>query len=224
MKIAIHQPEHMPWPGFFNKIKNVDIFVLLDDVQYRKNYFQNRNKILDVNFKDKWITIPVEKQNIIEKINKKKIFYSKDCKSIDKIFNILDGSYKNAKFYSLYRDDLYGIYNKRFEYLSELNIAIIDYLKKILNIKTKLIKSSDLNYSGSKSDLNLSICKSLNAKEYLSGISGIEYLNIKEFEKSNIDVTFQKYKFPQYLSGLKVPNLSVVDMIFRLGQESTKYI
>jgi hypothetical protein len=224
VKIAIHQPEHMPWPGFFNKIKNVDIFVLLDDVQYRKNYFQNRNKILDVNFKDKWITIPVEKQNIIEKINKKKIFYSEDCKSIDKIFNILDGSYKNAKFYSLYRDDLYGIYNKRFEYLSELNIAIIDYLKKILNIKTKLIKSSDLNYSGSKSDLILSICKSLNAKEYLSGISGIEYLNIKEFEKSNIDVTFQKYKFPQYLSGLKVPNLSVVDMIFRLGQESTKYI
>ena len=224
MKIAIHQPEHMPWPGFFNKIKNVDIFVLLDDVQYRKNYFQNRNKILDVNFKDKWITIPVEKQNIIEKINNKKIFYSEDCKSIDKIFNILDGSYKNAKFYSLYRDDLYGIYNKRFEYLSELNIAIIDYLKKILNIKTKLIKSSDLNYSGSKSDLILSICKSLNAKEYLSGISGIEYLNIKEFEKSNIDVTFQKYKFPQYLSGFKVPNLSVVDMIFRLGQESTKYI
>lgn len=224
MKIAIHQPEHMPWPGFFNKIKNVDIFVLLDDVQYRKNYFQNRNKILDVNFKDKWITIPVEKQNIIEKINKKKIFYSEDCKSIDKIFNILDGSYKNAKFYSLYRDDLYGIYNKKFEYLSELNIAIIDYLKKILNIKTKLIKSSDLNYSGSKSDLILSICKSLNAKEYLSGISGIEYLNIKEFEKSNIDVTFQKYKFPQYLSGFKVPNLSVVDMIFRLGQESTKYI
>lgn len=224
MKIAIHQPEHMPWPGFFNKIKNVDIFVLLDDVQYRKNYFQNRNKILDVNFKDKWITIPVEKQNIIEKINKKKIFYSEDCKSIDKIFNILDGSYKNAKFYSLYRDDLYGIYNKRFEYLSDLNIAIIDYLKKILNIKTKLIKSSDLNYSGSKSDLILSICKSLNAKEYLSGISGIEYLNIKEFEKSNIDVTFQKYKFPQYLSGFKVPNLSVVDMIFRLGQESTKYI
>ena len=224
MKIAIHQPEHMPWPGFFNKIKNVNIFVLLDDVQYRKNYFQNRNKILDVNFKDKWITIPVEKQNIIEKINKKKIFYSEDCKSIDKIFNILDGSYKNAKFYSLYRDDLYGIYNKRFEYLSELNIAIIDYLKKILNIKTKLIKSSDLNYSGSKSDLILSICKSLNAKEYLSGISGIEYLNIKEFEKSNIDVTFQKYKFPQYLSGFKVPNLSVVDMIFRLGHESTKYI
>lgn len=224
MKIAIHQPEHMPWPGFFNKIKNVDIFVLLDDVQYRKNYFQNRNKILDVNFKDKWITIPVEKQNIIEKINKKKIFYSEDCKSIDKIFNILDGSYKNAKFYSLYRDDLYGIYNKRFEYLSDLNIAIIDYLKKILNIKTKLIKSSDLNYSGSKSDLILSICKSLNAKEYLSGISGIEYLNIKEFEKSNIDVTFQKYKFPQYLSGLEVPNLSVLDMIFRLGQESTKYI
>jgi hypothetical protein len=224
VKIAIHQPEHMPWPGFFNKIKNVNIFVLLDDVQYRKNYFQNRNKILDVNFKDKWITIPVEKQNIIEKINKKKIFYSEDCKSIDKIFNILDGSYKNAKFYSLYRDDLYGIYNKRFEYLSELNIAIIDYLKKILNIKTKLIKSSDLNYSGSKSDLILSICKSLNAKEYLSGISGIEYLNIKEFEKSNIDVTFQKYKFPQYLSGFKVPNLSVVDMIFRLGHESTKYI
>ena len=70
----------------------------------------------------------------------------------------------------------------------------------------------------------MSICKSLNAKEYLSGISGIEYLNIKEFEKSNIDVTFQKYKFPQYLSGFKVPNLSVVDMIFRLGHESTKYI
>lgn len=224
MKIAIHQPEHIPWPGFFNKIKNVDTFVFLNDVQYRKNYFQNRNKILDINYKDKWITIPIEKQNILEKINKKKVFYSEDCKSIDKIFNILDSSYKNAKFYSLYRDNLYGIYKKRFEYLSELNEAIIEYILKILNIKTKLIKSSDLNYSGSKSDLILSICKLLNANEYLSGISGIEYLNFKEFEKNNIKVTFQNYKFPQYIPGIKLPNISILDMIFRLGQESNKYI
>lgn len=58
--VAIHQPEHFPYMGFFQKMQNCDVFVILDNVKFKKNDFQNRNKIL-LNGKEEWITVPVEK-------------------------------------------------------------------------------------------------------------------------------------------------------------------
>ena len=63
MLISIHQPEHLPWPGFFNKIKTVDKFIILDDVEYSKGYYHNRNKILNDRNHDEWVTIPLIKSN-----------------------------------------------------------------------------------------------------------------------------------------------------------------
>ena len=71
MFISIHQPEHLPWPGFFNKIKSVDQFVILDDVEFRKGYYHNRNKILNNVNEEEWVTIPIIKSSNKDKINQK---------------------------------------------------------------------------------------------------------------------------------------------------------
>ena len=73
MRATIHQPEHFPYMGFFQKIQSADIFIVLDNVKFRKNYFQNRNKILTKNGKEEWITVPIEKLSNSKKINEVRV-------------------------------------------------------------------------------------------------------------------------------------------------------
>jgi hypothetical protein len=223
MLISIHQPEHLPWPGFFNKIKLVDLFVILDDVKYRKGYFHNRNKIIDNLGNEQWITIPVIHLHNEELINKKKIKLD-DYKKLqiykDKIFNI----YKYTDYFKLYEKEFFSIYEKNYEYLVDLNLHLISFFLDKLEIKTKLIRSSEITCEGKKSNLILSICKKLKASEYLSGKSGKDYLDLKSFERENIKVDFHQFKYPQFKKNFKYPNLSTLDMLFKLGPDAKKFI
>jgi hypothetical protein len=55
--VAIHQPQYLPWLGYFDKIDKADKFVFLDTVQFKKNEWQNRNKIRTVHG-CQWLTVP----------------------------------------------------------------------------------------------------------------------------------------------------------------------
>ena len=223
MIISIHQPEHLPWPGFFNKIKLVDLFVILDDVQFRKGYYHNRNKVLDNNNKEIWLTIPVCESNKIQLLNKKKIKLD-DFKKLKKYKENLYNSYKNTKYFKKYNDELFSIYEKKYEYLVDLNLHLINFFLDKLEIETKLIKSSDIDCHGAKSELILNICKKLKASNYLSGKSGKDYLNLESFKKENINVIFQEYTYPQIDKNFKHPNLSTIDILFKLGTNAKELI
>lgn len=223
MFISIHQPEHLPWPGFFNKIKSVDQFVILDDVEFRKGYYHNRNKILDNTNKEEWVTIPLIKSSNKDKINQKKIKID-DFKRINSYKNKIYNSYKNTNYFELYEEEFFSIYQKDYKYLIDLNFRLINFFLNKLQIDTKIIKSSSLDIVKKKSDLILEICKKLKATKYLSGVSGKNYLDLESFRKENIKVVFQKYDYPQYKKGFKFPNLSTIDMLFRLGPEAKKFI
>lgn len=223
MIISIHQPEHLPWPGFFNKIKSVNEFVLLDDVEFRKGYYHNRNKILNNANKEEWVTIPLIKTSNKDKINQKKIKID-DLKKINSYKNKIYNSYKNTHYFKLYEEEFFGIYDKNYKYLIDLNLNLINFFLNKLEIDTKIIKSSSLDIVGKKSDLILKICKKLKATKYLSGVSGKNYLDLNSFKKETIKVNFQKYEYPQYQKDFKFPNLSTIDILFRLGPEAKKFI
>ena len=223
MFISIHQPEHLPWPGFFNKIKSVDQFVILDNVEYRKGYYHNRNKILSNTNKEEWVTIPLIKSSNKDKIYQKKIKID-DFKRINSYKNKIYNSYKNTKYFEFYKKEFFSIYEEDYEYLIDLNLHLINFFLNKLQIDTKIIKSSSLDVVKKKSDLILEICKKLKATKYLSGISGKNYLDLESFRKKNIKVVFQKYDYPQYNKDFKFPNLSTIDMLFRLGPEAKKFI
>ena len=223
MFISIHQPEHLPWPGFFNKIKSVDQFVILDDVEFRKGYYHNRNKILNNVNEEEWVTIPIIKSSNKDKINQKKIKID-DFKKINFYKNKIFDSYKNTDYFKLYEEEFFSIYEEDYKYLIDLNLSLINFFLKKLQIDTKIIKSSSLDVVGNKSNLILEICKKLKGTKYLSGVSGKNYLDLESFRKENIKVVFQKYDYPQYKKNFKFPNLSTIDILFRLGPEAKKFI
>jgi len=186
MVITIHQPEHFPYMGYFQKMKKADLFVILDNVNYRKNYFQNRNKFLNKNGVEEWFTMQVEKGST-----------SKHIKDV----NIVDGPWRK-KILTKHNQNL-GI-NLESIYLSnkliDINMKSIEYCREALNIKTPIIYASDLNVNGTKSELLANIVKNLNGTTYLSGPSGKDYLNKKYFQDIKID--FFKPKVKNYYSTL----------------------
>ena len=169
MKVAIHQPEHFPYMGFFQKAKEADLLIILDTVNYRKNYFQNRNKIRSLAGKDEWITVPVEKKATSKNI--KDVMVSKDPNWRKKLVKKI---YENLKF------DATNIYSH--EKLIDINIASIQWAFKKLDMNTKFVYASQLNVDGAKSELLVNLCKEVSATKYISGPSGREYLEMSLFE------------------------------------------
>ncbi len=219
MKVAIHQPQYLPWPGYFNKILNCDIFVFLDDVQYKKNEWQNRNRIKSANG-EIWLTIPVH-YRFGEKINEirvdNKVFWRKDH------IKTIRYNYQKAKFFYDFYPYIENLLKKEYELLTEINIDSINMILDYLEIKKMTLRSSELKIEGEKTHRLVSICKQLSADVYISGSGAKEYLIIEEFEKNGIKVVFQEYFTPCYhqLFGEFIPNLSIIDMIFNIGKEET---
>ena len=228
MIVTIHQPEHMPWLGFFNKAVNSDIFVLLDTVQFEKNYFQNRNKIMsNKNPTGEWITVPVEKGRHTDLICEKKIAFN--AKTKNKYLCKIHKAYNSHPFYVDIIGDIKDIFDSNDVFLSKLNISLIQYFFKLLDIKCELVIASDLCLEKSLPGgiVNYEICKNLGATTYLSGVSGKNYLDENPFRKDCINVIYQDFIHPRYYQASEnfISNLSILDLIFSLSpQESLDVI
>ena len=222
MRVTVHQPEHIPWPGFFHKIARADVFVVLDNVQFRKNYFQNRNKIRTPDGWA-WITVPVHHSlhTLLQDVQ-----ISADERWKKKWLDSLYHAYCKAPYFDEYFPGLKNIINEPISSLSALNLSLIRELCRLLGIKTRFVLASGLGASGQGSELILSLCKKVNAKVYLSGVSGKDYLKLDDFSSAGIQVEFQEFHHPIYrqMHLPFMPCMSIVDLLFNYGKESLQII
>ncbi len=189
--VTIHQPEHFPYQGFFQKMSESDLFVILDNVNFRKNYFQNRNKIVNKQGKEEWFGFPVPKKSTSLQI--------KDVVTVDNSINNWRRKVVAKLLHNL-KIDLTSIY--QFEKLVDINMESIKWCRNKLKIQTPMVFASELNVVGSKSELLLNICRKTNATTYLSGPSGKDYLDIQMFKNHNINVEFFNPQVENYYSML----------------------
>jgi len=221
--VAIHQPEYLPWLGFFKKMMNSEIFVFLDDAQFRKKGWQNRNRIR-INDGTTLLSIPVHTHSY-PKINEVTIDNEKNW-SIRHKKSILY-NYARAPYFDEIKDFIESIFEKKFQYLVDLNTEIIKFIMNELEIKSKIVFSSELEISKKGSDRVLDICKAVGADHYITGTFWAESnLRVEEFKKSNIDVEFQKFQHPIYkqIHGEFIPEMSIIDLLFNEGRKEAKKI
>jgi hypothetical protein len=220
MIVAIHQPNYLPYWGFFDKMMLSDIFVIYDDAQFNKEDFQHRNKIRI--FQGwKWLTVPVDKKLI--SINKIKIRNEQTIKGVkwnDVHFKEIKDNYKNASYFSKYENNLEIIFTNRYDKLVDLNVEIISFLMDSFNIETKLIFSSEFGFTSKSTERLVEIVEALGGDVYLSGPAGRNYLDIIKFENRGIKVEFQDFKHPLYrqLYNGFIPNMSSIDVLFNIGK------
>lgn len=223
MIVAVHQPQYLPWLGYFDKIDKADIFCFLDNVQFKKNEWQNRNRIKTSNGWQ-WLTTPV-RYRFPQMINEVKINNTLNWRR--KHLQALITNYHKAPFFDNFIDLFRQVYSKNWEYLNDLNVYLIRSILNSLTISQKpAVFSSELHLSSDPTDRLIDICKNLGADTYLSGQDGINYLNQERFRQRGIKLIVQHFNHPVYpqLFAEFQSHLSIVDLLFNCGPGSLQKI
>lgn len=222
-KILIHQPEYLPWINLFIKMNYAEKFIFLDNVQYSRRSFQNRNLLPSTkNNKKNYITVPIQKAPFNESINRIKIDYSE--KWIDNHLEKMRENYRKSEFFDEVFKLIINQLNINVKYLCDLNENLLKLISKESKINCEFVKASQLKVKGNKSDLILNICKKLEAKTYITGTGSINYLDQKIFEKNNIRIKILKPVVQnfQFESQNINPNYSIIDFLFKCGFKNLK--
>jgi len=227
MICAIHQPQTFPWLGYFAKIHQADIFVFLDNVQYKKNEWQNRNKIKTPEG-SQWLTVPVL-HRFGQAINEIQINNTVDWRH--KHLQTLRTYYGKAPYFEQYFPEIEDFYHADWTTLSAFNLQTINFLMEKIGIRTPCRIASQMPEITDSAKISpderlILITRCVGADTYLSGAGGHDYLAQELFPQNHIRLIFQQFKHPDYrqLYGDFLPYLSTLDLLFNEGPQALSII
>ena len=227
MICSIHQPQSFPWLGYFAKIIQSDVFIFLDDVQFKKNEWQNRNKVKCGDIWQ-WLTVPV-KHNFGQTIKETEI--NNNINWNRKNLQKLRTCYGKAQYFNLYFPEIENLFNSGWKYLSDFNIAFIKWIMDRLKISTATLKSSNVKELKNRPDVTaderlIALTKATKSDTYLSGVGGNNYLKVDLFPQNGIRLKFQEFQHPDYsqMNDQFISHLSILDLLLNEGDESLNII
>ena len=222
MIVFVHQPEYIPWLGFFDKLARCDIFVVYDDAQYQHGGFHNRNRIRNRQGWE-WLTVPIVHGHP-QTIKDVKI---SGTQWKNKQLNLITQNYQKTPYFKEYFPMIKEAIGFSHERLIGLNLHLIRGFADALDIKVNMVRSSEFPYSGKeKNEKLVSMCKFMGADTYLCGSGGKNYVNENLFNEANITVQWHNYQHPTYkqrFTGFQ-PNMSIIDLLFNMGPDSKEII
>lgn len=224
MKLAITQPTFLPWHGYFSLLNYVDEVVMLDNVQFDKRSWQQRNRI-NFNGKNFFLTVPVlSKNNFHQKIKDVKIHQNTNY--IKKHIKTIEASYSKSKYFKDYFVEIKNIYEKNFKNILDLNMEFIKYFLSKINSKTSITYLSDLKIEGSKEKLILNICNYKKCTNYISTQGSKNYLEKINKSEIKFKIKFFDTHGNHYSQSGKefLHNCSFIDLLFNLGPESNEFL
>ena len=218
MKVAIHQPHFLPWLGYLHRMASVDLFVVLDHVQFERRNYQNRSSIR-IDNEARWLTVPVIQRSQKELIVEKEIDNAVEWGP--KHYATLKHAYRAARFFD---PAIREILERPWGRLAELTWTTMGYLRDAFGIRTPLVRSSDLGVDGAKSDLILNVCKAVGADRLLAGFGGSRgYLDAAKFAAEGVAIEYHQFTHPQYRqcgTAPFMPGLASIDLLFNCGPQS----
>jgi len=223
MIISAHQPAYNPWLGLIHKILLSDIFVVMDDVQFEKNSFINRNKILQ-NSDEVMLSIPVKTKDYKSKMIKDieihdSLWKTKHLKSIKQ-------AYSKAPMFEKVFKHLEDIYKIQSNFLIDYTNAYLYFILEYLKIDSKIIMASDLEIKSKKLDYVIELSKKLDGDTFVFGSLGKDYADTNYLQQNHINPYFQDYKHPTYSQNSHKfhPFLGILDILFNEEKETIKNI
>jgi WbqC-like protein family len=227
MKVAISQPAYLPWIGYFDLIDQVDQFVVLDNVQFEKQSWQQRNRIKTAAGLQ-WLTVPVEFRGRlgqqIREVRIRQADFSREH------LRAVELAYRRAPFFEDYYDMLRSHLSavRTGSSLMELNLGLLRWFLGMLGITTPLVIASELPVAGKRTQLLAAICHHLGAANYVSPLGSAAYLlnEMSIMSQAGVEVLFQHYEHPEYhqLFPPFVPYGCMLDLIFNEGPRSLEIV
>lgn len=227
MQVAIMQPTYMPWLGYFDLIDQVDMFVLLDDVQFSKGSWQHRNRIKTPKGLE-WLSVPLLLRGRSSQLIQDVVI--RDCRFWVSHQRTLQANYGRSRYWSEYAPSLAAFFQGEVSWrsLCELNCRLIQWFCQSIGIDTPLVRSSSLSIDGKRTAKLVALCQALGAGRYLSPIGSANYLLGEEglFLGKGITLTFHNYEHPVYtqLFGPFIPFASSIDLILNEGERALAII
>lgn len=219
MLVGIHQLHYLPWLRYFEKIARCDVFIVLDDIQFTKNDWQNRNKVKTASGAT-LLTVPVFEhlgQNLGDvRIKRRAPWRRKHWRTIEQ-------AYHKAPFLADHAAFLSETYGRDWGLLNDLNRHMLEYFVHVLGIDTRLVYASGLEVPGKATDRLVKLVQSVDGDCYYSGAYAARaYLDTALFKRAGIGLRLQQWAAPTYaqLHGHFVPDLAVVDLLLNCGPES----
>jgi hypothetical protein len=223
LKVAIHQPQYFPYPGFFHKLSLSDAFVIMDDVQYDKR-FTNRNKIISPHG-PMWISVPINKSQKF--LPNRDVEINNNLPWAQDHWKKIQSSYSRAEFFHLYRSYLDQLYKRPWMKLFDLNFETLKQTISWLGIRIEVIKESDLHINSKSTQRLVDVCEAVGADTYVAGSGSKNYMEEQMFSRSNVKVLYQNYipiSYKQHLAEQFIPNLSIIDLLANKGSKSLDII
>jgi WbqC-like protein family len=227
MKCVILQPSYIPWRGFFDQIRQADVFVFYDDVQYDKHGWRNRNQIKTPTGKQ-WLTIPVSAKGAVTEhvaINEVPIIWSKAWNK--EHLRTIRQHYGKAPHFKAYEPLLDEFYERKDTLLADFTIDFTIALARALHIEhTQFVRSSTMGIGGKKTDRVIAVLQSVGADHYISGPSAKDYIETEKFDAAGIRLDYVEYDYPEYpqLYPPYDPAISILDLLFMTGDKALSYI
>ncbi len=224
-RVAIMQPTYLPWCGYFGLMRSVDVFILLDSVQFSRRSWQQRNQIKTASG-PQWLTVPaLVKDRRDQLISEVEVDASVNFAASHR--RSIEMNYGKARYFDRYAGSLLSLLDRPGNRLADLTIGLILHLRDVLGIRTRVLRSGDLGGVGSKADLLASLCRQAGATEYISPPGSREYLEESDaFARIDVPVRYFEFTHPEYpqLFGEFVPYMSSIDMLFNCGEQSLSLI
>jgi hypothetical protein len=226
--LAQHQPAYLPWLGLLHKARVADVFVVMDDVQYLKREFQNRNRVKVGPGASAWLSVPLDLRG-----SPSRRIADVRIKETDpgarpwfvRHWATLRTSYSSAPYFREYSGFFEWILlGQRWDRLVDLNLAILRQAFEWFGIDTEVVLASSRGFMGRKSDLILEQAVTLGADLVFAGAMGRDYLELSDFREAGVGVVFQDYRHPEYPQrfGDFLPRMSFVDLLFNCGPDAPR--
>lgn len=223
--VVIHQPDFIPYLGFFDRLLKADIYVVFDNVQYVRSSrgWTSRDKIKTKNG-EKWISVSTQKASRDILINQ--VLLSKDENWRRDNINLIRENYKKSPYYDEIMPYILELYDYQCEKMMDFNLESIKMLLKLFDIQVDIVTASELNPVGKSNTLIIDIMKKLGCNQYLSGVGARDYYVPELYEEAGINVIWQDFKHPVYKQQFEgfIPYLSSIDLLFNCGIEASRKI
>jgi hypothetical protein len=224
--VAVHQPNYLPWLGFFHKLLQCDVFVILDDAQIQKtgSSWVNRTQILRSGERQ-WLTIPITRPSGVQEIRTTLI--AADGKWQKSHRGILHEAYRDAPFYRELSDLLDQIFACQHESLLEFNLRAVRLIVELLELSDaqKFVMASSLGVKSQGTARLIDLVKRAGGESYLCGSGSSGYLEPDSFKEASVRLVWQDFveeKRSQLDALAFVPGLSVLDSLLLLGPSQTR--
>jgi hypothetical protein len=221
--VAAHQPHYLPWLGYLAKIAACDLFVVMDDLQYEAQNFQNRNRV-KLNHGAAWLTVPLARGPQSERICDKRICNEGSAKEQwqRRTWQTLEVHYRRAPYWRAYADDLHELYHRPWERLLTLDLHVLSLMMRWFALTRPILLASSLALDGQKTARIATMCAVVNADVYLSGRgASMGYLDVELLRRRGVAVAWQAFEHPVYEQRYPergfVSHLAAIDLVLNRG-------